>query len=147
MNYCDPDVPYTRITEHKHFAPWESHDRTVTYTEFSRAAEPDDIPYYPIRRVKEKAQLLEYVGLARAVEHVTFVGRLGTYRYLDMDVTIKEALDAAAVIRDGLATGERDPGLQRRPAGLIRRPLAGDRLARITRNGVDVATDAGVLDW
>ncbi len=73
------------------------------------AAEPDDIPYYPIRRVKEKAQLLEYVGLARAVEHVTFVGRLGTYRYLDMDVTIKEALDAAAVIRDGLATGEPIP--------------------------------------
>jgi UDP-galactopyranose mutase len=107
MNYCDPDVPYTRITEHKHFAPWETHDRTVTYTEFSRSAEPDDIPYYPIRRVAEKAQLLEYVGLAREVQHVTFVGRLGTYRYLDMDVTIKEALDAAAVIRDGLASGER----------------------------------------
>ena len=32
MNYCDADVPYTRITEHKHFAPWESHERTVTYT-------------------------------------------------------------------------------------------------------------------
>ena len=43
MNYCDPDVPYTRITEHKHFAPWESHERTVTYTEYSRGAEPGDI--------------------------------------------------------------------------------------------------------
>ena len=32
MNYCDPDVPFTRITEYKHFAPWESHERTVTYT-------------------------------------------------------------------------------------------------------------------
>jgi UDP-galactopyranose mutase len=73
----------------------------------TRSAEPDDIPYYPIRRVAEKAQLLEYVGLAREVRNVTFVGRLGTYRYLDMDVTIKEALDAAAVIRDGLASGER----------------------------------------
>ena len=51
MNYCDPDVPFTRITEHKHFAPWESHERTVTYREFSRAAEPGDIPYYPIRLV------------------------------------------------------------------------------------------------
>src|SRR4029079_2393190 len=102
MNYCDPAVPYTRITEHKHFAPWETHDRTVTYTEYSRAAEPGDIPYYPVRLVREKAQLLEYVGLARAVPDVTFVGRLGTYRYLDMDVTIKEALDAATGIPAGL---------------------------------------------
>ena len=59
--------------------------------------------------MREKAQLLEYVELARAARDVTFVGRLGTYRYLDMDVTIKEALDAAAVIRDGLASGERIP--------------------------------------
>lgn len=109
MNYCDPDVPFTRITEHKHFAPWESHERTVTYREFSRSAEADDIPYYPIRLVREKAQLLEYVALARAARGVTFVGRLGTYRYLDMDVTIKEALDAAAVLRDGLAAGEPIP--------------------------------------
>jgi UDP-galactopyranose mutase len=109
MNYCDPDVPYTRITEHKHFAPWEDHERTVTYTEFSRTAEPDDIPYYPVRLVREKAQLLEYVGLARRAPNVTFVGRLGTYRYLDMDVTIKEALDAATVVRDGLVSGEPIP--------------------------------------
>ncbi len=109
MNYCDPDVPFTRITEFKHFTPWESHDRTVTYREFSRIHEPGDIEYYPIRLVREKAQLLEYVELARAASDVTFVGRLGTYRYLDMDVTIKEALDAAAVIGDGLASGERIP--------------------------------------
>ena len=109
MNYCDPDVPFTRITEFKHFTPWESHDRTVTYREFSRLHEPGDIEYYPIRLVREKAQLVEYVELARAAPDVTFVGRLGTYRYLDMDVTIKEALDAAAVIRDGLASGERIP--------------------------------------
>jgi UDP-galactopyranose mutase len=105
MNYCDADVPHTRITEHKHFAPWETHDLTVTTTELSRAAGPGDVPYYPIRLVREKAQLREYVARARAVTGVTFVGRLGTYRYLDMDVTIKEALDAAAVIRAGLADG------------------------------------------
>jgi UDP-galactopyranose mutase len=109
MNYCDPAVPYTRITEHKHFAPWESHERTVTYTEYSLTAGPDDIPYYPIRLVREKEQLLAYVGLARRAPHVTFVGRLGTYRYLDMDVTIKEALDAAAVLRAGLADGSPIP--------------------------------------
>lgn len=95
MNYCDPDVPYTRITEHKHFAPWESHEGTTTYTEYSRLAEPGDIPYYPIRLVQEKEQLLRYVEDARQASRVTFLGRLGTYRYLDMDVTIKEALEVA----------------------------------------------------
>ncbi|TMV09158.1 UDP-galactopyranose mutase [Ruegeria sediminis] len=95
MNYADEDVPYTRITEHKHFAPWESHDKSVCYREFSRFAEADDIPYYPIRQVREKALLGKYVELAEQTRGVTFVGRLGTYRYLDMDVTIREALDAA----------------------------------------------------
>lgn len=95
MNYCDVDVPYTRITEHKHFAPWESHEGTVTYTEYSRLAEPGDIAYYPIRQVREKEQLLQYVEAAQKATGVTFMGRLGTYRYLDMDVTIKEALEIA----------------------------------------------------
>ncbi len=95
VNYCDEDVPFTRITEHKHFAPWETHERTVTYREFSRLAGPNDTPYYPIRLVKEKEQLLNYVQLARQEQGVTFLGRLGTYRYLDMDVTIFEALAAA----------------------------------------------------
>ena len=95
MNYCDVDVPYTRITEHKHFAPWESHEATTIYTEYSRLAEPGDIAYYPIRQVKEKEQLLQYVQAAQEATGVTFMGRLGTYRYLDMDVTIKEALEVA----------------------------------------------------
>ncbi|MDH4541729.1 UDP-galactopyranose mutase [Sulfitobacter faviae] len=95
MNYGEEDVPYTRITEHKHFAPWEEHEGSVCYREFSRACGEDDIPYYPIRQVKEKALLDEYEALVAGVENVTFVGRLGTYRYLDMDVTIREALDVA----------------------------------------------------
>lgn len=95
MNYCDADVPYTRITEHKHFAPWESHNGSTMYTEYSRLAEDGDIAYYPIRQVKEKEQLLQYVEAAKQATGVTFVGRLGTYRYLDMDVTIKEALEVA----------------------------------------------------
>ncbi len=53
------------------------------------------MPYYPIRLVDEKALLERYVSRARGEKGVTFVGRLGTYRYLDMDVTIREALDAA----------------------------------------------------
>ena len=93
MNFGNKDVPYTRITEHKHFAPWEEHKLTLCYTEYSRLAEPEDIPYYPIRLANEKAMLKKYQTLAAKEEHVTFVGRLGTYRYLDMDVTIREALN------------------------------------------------------
>jgi UDP-galactopyranose mutase len=103
INYCDVDVPYTRITEHKHFAPWEEHSRTVVYREFSRLCGESDTPYYPIRLVKEKEQLLNYVGLARKAKQVTFIGRLGTYRYLDMDVTIHEALLASKAMLECLA--------------------------------------------
>jgi len=95
MNYGDFDVPYTRITEHKHFAPWESHDRTVVFHEYSRQAEADDIPYYPIRLADDHQLLDRYIDLASEETGVTFVGRLGTYRYLDMDRTIDEALTAA----------------------------------------------------
>jgi UDP-galactopyranose mutase len=96
MNYCDRDVPYTRITEHKHFSPWETHASSVVVTEYSRACGADDIPYYPVRLVNDKELLERYVHRARMEPNTSFVGRLGTYRYLDMDVTIKEALDAAA---------------------------------------------------
>ena len=95
MNYGEESVPYTRITEHKHFSPWENHEGSVCYREFSRSCGPEDIPYYPIRQVKEKELLQKYVARAESQSDVTFVGRLGTYRYLDMDVTIREALDTA----------------------------------------------------
>ena len=103
VNYCDTDVPYTRITEHKHFAPWESHDKTIVYREFSRLCGETDTPYYPIRLVKEKEQLLNYVQRARDAKGVTFIGRLGTYRYLDMDVTIHEALLASKTMLECIA--------------------------------------------
>ena len=103
VNYCDVDVPYTRITEHKHFAPWEDHARTVVYREFSRLCGETDTPYYPIRLVKEKEQLLNYVKRARGAKGVTFIGRLATYRYLDMDVTIHEALLASKAMLECLA--------------------------------------------
>lgn len=95
MNYCDEEVPYTRITEHKYFEPWNKHKNTVAFKEFSRQCEVGDIPYYPIRLVKEKALLTQYVDMAKKEKDVSFIGRLGTYRYLDMDVTIAEALFAA----------------------------------------------------
>ena len=94
MNYCEQSVPYTRVTEHKHFAPWEEHARTVCYREFSRACGPDDIPYYPVHLLQGDTMLDRYMARARAETDVTFVGRLGTYRYMDMDVTIRAAFDA-----------------------------------------------------
>ncbi len=117
VNYCDASVPYTRITEHKHFAPWESHDDSVIYREFSRLCDENDTPYYPVRLVKEKAQLLEYVHLAREEAGVTFLGRLGTYRYLDMDVTIHEALKTATVVKDAIAAGSKIPSFVVDPLG------------------------------
>ena len=117
VNYCDADVPYTRITEHKHFAPWESHDTSVIYREFSRLCGDADVPYYPIRLVKEKAQLVEYVQLARNERGVTFLGRLGTYRYLDMDVTIHEALAVADATKAAFADGAHPPAFLTDPLG------------------------------
>ncbi len=117
MNYCDEDVAYTRITEHKHFAPWESHDATVIYREFSRLCTDEDVPYYPIRLVKEKEQLLQYVQAARAATGVTFLGRLGTYRYLDMDVTIKEALEVADEFLSCHKDGRKMPSFVSDPMG------------------------------
>jgi UDP-galactopyranose mutase len=95
VNYCDNAQPYTRITEHKHFSPWEKHEGSIMYKEYSRQCEEKDIPYYPIRLARDKEQLERYVNIARNEPNVTFVGRLGTYRYLDMDVTINEALITA----------------------------------------------------
>jgi UDP-galactopyranose mutase len=115
MNYGDASVPFTRITEHKHFSPWEEHEGSVCYREFSRACGPDDIPYYPIRMVEEKEQLAQYVARAEQENGVTFVGRLGTYRYLDMDVTIREALDTARLYLAKAAEGAAMPAFLHRP--------------------------------
>lgn len=105
INYCDASVPWTRISEHKHFAPWEQHADTVIFKEYSRLCDEEDTPYYPIRLVDEKTLLAQYVERARQERGVTFVGRLGTYRYIDMHVTIAEALDAAQRFQENLALG------------------------------------------
>lgn len=115
MNYGDAEVPFTRVTEHKHFAPWEDHEGSVLYRETARACGPDDIPYYPIRLVDEKAMLADYVDAAKTLENVTFVGRLGTYRYLDMDVTIREALDVAGTFLATREAGETAPIFSKMP--------------------------------
>lgn len=115
MNYGEVSVPWTRITEHKHFSPWEVHEGSVLYREFSRLCGPDDIPYYPIRLMEEQELLRQYVARAEGEAGVTFVGRLGTYRYLDMDVTIREALDAARAFCGHLAAGTKMPAFAVKP--------------------------------
>lgn len=115
MNYGEVSVPWTRITEHKHFSPWESHEGSVLYREFSRLCGPDDIPYYPIRLMEEQALLRQYVARAEGEAGVTFVGRLGTYRYLDMDVTIREALNTARAFSGHLAAGTAMPAFAVKP--------------------------------
>jgi UDP-galactopyranose mutase len=95
INYCEARIPYTRITEHKHFAPWETHEKTVCFREYSKLAEPNDTPYYPLRLQKDKELLRQYMDRIQGEPNITFIGRLGTYRYLDMHVVIGESLDLA----------------------------------------------------
>ncbi|AOS82832.1 UDP-galactopyranose mutase [Chlorobaculum limnaeum] len=109
INYGNEEVPWTRISEHKHFAPWENHEKTIIYKEYSRQCLVNDIPYYPIRLIGDKTLLSRYVQKAKNEKKITFVGRLGTYRYLDMHVSIAEALNAADCFLNSQETGEEMP--------------------------------------
>ncbi len=93
MNYCDEEVPYTRIAEHKHFTPWEQHDKTVYFKEFSKETGEDDLPYYPKRLENDKEILKRYREKAERLSSVSFLGRLATYRYMDMHHVIGEAME------------------------------------------------------
>ena len=95
INYCEEHVPYTRIAEHKHFTPWEEHDKTVCFKEYSALCGEKDTPYYPLRLNDDKELLEKYVKMVEGEEKLTMIGRLGTYRYLDMHVVIGESLDLA----------------------------------------------------
>lgn len=106
-----------RIAEHKHFSPWETHGDTVIFKEYSRYCEEGDTPYYPIRLAREKSQLQRYMALAAGERKLSFVGRLGTYRYLDMHVTIGEALDAAERFLACRASGQAMPVFVVNPLG------------------------------
>jgi UDP-galactopyranose mutase len=96
MNNCDPETKWTRRTEHKHFTPWETHTGTVITQEVPRDWQHGDTHFYPMRLDADKAKLAQYETLAARETRTTFVGRLATYRYLDMDQCIKEAIEAAS---------------------------------------------------
>jgi UDP-galactopyranose mutase len=87
-NYPDPDVPYTRISEYKHLTGQKLPRTTITYEYPS--AEGD--PYYPIPRAENQALYKKYETLADTTSNVTFVGRLATYRYYNMDQIVGQAL-------------------------------------------------------
>ena len=100
MNYNDAEFPYTRIHEFRHFHPERADvypkDKTVIMKEYSRFAEGDDEPYYPINTPDDREMLLKYRERAdkETADHkVFFGGRLGTYQYLDMHMSIASALN------------------------------------------------------
>jgi UDP-galactopyranose mutase len=109
INYCDENVPHTRVHEHKHFAPWEQHEKTVYFKEFSKETAEEDIPYYPKRLETDKLLLLQYRQQAEQLQKISFLGRLATYRYMDMHHVIGEALDFAALFTKALKSNEKLP--------------------------------------
>ncbi len=109
MNFCDEEIPYTRIAEHKHFTPWESHSKTVYFKEFSTETGPGDIPYYPKRLNADKEMLEKYRKHAESQQHVSFLGRLATYRYMDMHHVIAEAIDFASAFAKAISEKQQPP--------------------------------------
>ncbi|GAB2754400.1 UDP-galactopyranose mutase [Nocardioides salsibiostraticola] len=94
VNYNDGDVPYTRILEFKHLHPERTYPpgKTIVVHEYSRFAEDDDEPYYPVNTAEDREKLKKYRELAKEEPLVLFGGRLGTYQYLDMHMAIGSAL-------------------------------------------------------
>lgn len=98
VNYTDRETPWTRIIEHKWFefgrdAEGNDLPKTVISREYSSEWKPGDEPYYPVNDEKNGALYEKYKELAQAEKHVVFGGRLGEYKYYDMDAVIASALD------------------------------------------------------
>ncbi len=91
VNYTEREIPWTRIIEHKHFE-FGQQESTVISREYSEEWKPGMEPYYPVNDEKNNALYEEYRKLAEVEENVLFGGRLGTYRYYNMDQVIAEAV-------------------------------------------------------
>ena len=94
VNYTDRETPYTRIIEHKHFE-FGTQPKTVISREYSSEWKNGDEPYYPVNDEKNKALYEQYRTLAARESRVIFGGRLGEYKYYDMDAVIASALNKA----------------------------------------------------
>ncbi len=95
VNYTDRETPYTRIIEHKWFE-FGNQPKTVISKEYSSEWKPGDEPYYPVNDEKNGALYRQYKELAASEPKVIFGGRLGEYKYYDMDAVIAAALDRCA---------------------------------------------------
>jgi UDP-galactopyranose mutase len=93
INHTSMNVPWTRVLEHTHFSPWETHEKTLIAREFSVETGANDIPYYPKRLGADTRIVQRYIHCAQKHGGVSFIGRLGTYRYLDMHQVIAETLE------------------------------------------------------
>lgn len=92
VNYTERKVPYTRIIEHKHFE-YGNQNKTVITKEYPKEWNKGDEPYYPINDTKNNSLYEKYKKLAEQEENVIFGGRLGGYKYYDMDKVIESALE------------------------------------------------------
>ena len=93
VNYTDYETPYTRIIEHKHFEFDTKTPKTVISKEYSKTWKLGDEPYYPVNDEKNNALYNKYKEEALKLNNVYFGGRLGQYKYYDMDKVILEALN------------------------------------------------------
>lgn len=98
INYTDSETPYTRVIEHKHFE-FGTQKKTVVSREYSAEWSPGDEPYYPVNDETNNALYKKYRALADNEIDLTFGGRLGEYRYYDMDAVILSALEMTDKIR------------------------------------------------
>ena len=96
MNYTEREIPYTRIIEHKHFE-FGKQDTTVITREYPSEWKKGDEPYYPVNNDRNNTLFANYQELAKKENNVLFGGRLGQYKYYDMDKVIAAALEMAAV--------------------------------------------------
>ena len=94
VNYTDRETPYTRIIEHKHFE-FGTQPKTVITREYPVTWQEGMEPYYPVNDEKNQALYQKYAKLAEKEEHVIFGGRLGEYKYYDMDKVIASAMVCA----------------------------------------------------
>ena len=92
VNYTSADVPYTRIIEHKHFE-FGTQPTTIISKEYSSEWKPGVEPYYPVNNDKNNAVYEQYANKAAEEKNVIFGGRLGQYKYYDMDKVVIAALE------------------------------------------------------
>ena len=92
VNYTEREIPYTRIIEHKHFE-FGKQEKTVITKEYPSEWKEGDEPYYPVNDEKNNKLYEKYRELAEKEENVIFGGRLGEYKYYDMDKVIEKVLE------------------------------------------------------